>query len=240
MKRQVAWLTLAALASLAPPARAQGAAGSLTLLSRPAGASFRLAGEQALSGRTPLVLERGLVGRYEVTSTEPGYERWRRVITLDGVSADTLWMTLHPKSGAMAAARSLLVPGWGQFYGEHPARGVLFLTAATAAGVGLALTALRYQDKLDAYRDADARYQAASTVTEVAAAFEARRRASDDAEDAYQLRQIGVGVTGGIWGLAMLDAMLHVGRARGPVSLGVMVHPGRAAAPPMAALSVRF
>lgn len=197
------------------------ASGSITVLSRPSGVAFRLAGEEVVTGRTPITLERGLRGRYRVTGFEHGLESWRGRITLDGVRADTVWMTLRPKSVLLAGARSLLVPGWGQFYDDHPARGWIYLGAVAAAGITLAVFATHYSDRVDDYDAADARYQSAGTLDAVAAAFADRKRASERAEDAYRRRQIALGVTGGLWGLSLLDAAFSAESGRAPVGLGL-------------------
>src|SRR5690349_18087226 len=222
MKPRTPSLILLALLGWADVAGAQSglASGSLTVLSRPSGASFRITGEQVVVGRTPMTLARGLTGRYEVRSLEPGYATWRRVVNLDGVNADTLWMTLQRKGAAGAGLRSLIVPGWGQFYSSRPGLGATFLAAGVAAGAAVGVTAWRYHTRADDYDAANARYQAATTQSEIDAAFAARQSASDRAEHAYQQRQVTLGVAGGVWGLAVLDALLHFPKvSEGGVSL---------------------
>jgi hypothetical protein len=214
---------LVLLASPVPAARAQQAAapGSVTMLSRPAGVGFRLAGEEVVSGRTPMTLQRGLSGRYRVTGFERGFESWKRRITLDGGRADTVWMTLRPKSALLAGARSLLVPGWGQFYSDHPARGLVCMAAAVGAGVTLAVFADRYRQRVDEYDAADARYKSAGTLDALTATFAERQWASRRAEDAYDLRQIAFGAACGVWGVSLLDAAFSVEPGRAPVRLGL-------------------
>src|SRR6266850_1272687 len=127
MIARLALLMSTFLSLLVAPALAQisPTTGSLTIMSRPEGAWFRVAGDQAVVGRTPVTLDRGFVGRYHVSGGEIGYERWKRNITLDGVTDDTLWMALKTKSGVMAGVRSMILPGWGQFYDDHTDRGTL-------------------------------------------------------------------------------------------------------------------
>lgn len=217
------------------------ATGSLTVLSRPAGAAFRLEGEQVVIGRTPMTIDRGLTGRYELKSLDAGYSTWSRTLFLSGTAADTVWITLHARGAAGAGARSLVMPGWGQAYGHHPGRGVVFFCATAAVGAALAVSAVRYQDRLDTYRDADALYHSATTVSDVEAAFQARARASDRAEDAYKLRQIAFGTLCGVWGLNVLEAMIHfpsLPSDRMSLSIAPADHASRPM--PMATLTVRF
>src|SRR5688572_7694376 len=112
--RAAGFLLLAPLAAPAACAQDSAPTGSLTLVSRPSGVAVRITGDREITGRTPLTLEGGLVGRYHVRSIEPGYEPWRRSITLDGASDDTLWMKLRPKTALKASLRSAILPGWGQ------------------------------------------------------------------------------------------------------------------------------
>lgn len=229
MAVRAALLSLLLLASVAAPVLAQSGApaptGSLTLMSRPSGAAVRISGDQSVVGRTPMTLDRGLVGRYRVSADDIGYERWKRTITLDGYSADTLWMTLKTKSGVMAGVRSIIFPGWGQFYDDHPGRGVVFMALGVAAGTGYVVSDLRYQDRVDEFHAADAAYQAATTPEAIAETFAARARASERADDAYDLRNDVVIAAGVVWGLSVLDAAIFVPRPVGPVLLGALPAP---------------
>jgi hypothetical protein len=243
MKSRTPSFILVALLGWAHVAAAQSVAagGSLTVLSRPSGASFRITGEQVVVGRTPMTFARGLTGRYEVRSLEPGYATWRREVHLDGVSADTLWMTLQRKGAAGAGLRSLIVPGWGQFYSGRPGMGATFLAAGLVTGAAFGLTSWRYHDRVTDYDAANDRYQAATTQSAIDAAFAARQSASNRAEDAYKQRQIAMGVAGGVWGLAVLDALLHFPKvSEGGVSLELAPPQPGAGVMPLAALTVRF
>jgi hypothetical protein len=91
-------------------------------MSRPDRASFRLEGDIKVVGRTPMTFARGLNGPYRITGFEVGYNSWSRRIVLDGVSADTIWMSLSRKHGISAGVRSLIIPGLGQFYDENKGR----------------------------------------------------------------------------------------------------------------------
>ena len=198
-------LTLGATA----PALAQnpGPSGSLTLMSRPAGASFRIEGDVTVVGRTPMTFDHGLAGRYRINGFEVGYDRWSRTVMLDGVSADTVWFTLRQKSALMAGARSLLVPGWGQAYDEHPVRATLFLISALGAGAGVGIAHWRYRDRVDDY---DAAVLANAGVV----------RAAARVAHARQLRMIMLGIAGGVVGLSVIDAVASVPRPVGTILLG--------------------
>ena len=189
------------------PSSAPPATGTLTVLSKPAGAAFRLSGEMRIVGRTPMVIDRVLSGKYEVSCIDPRYGGWSRRLSLSG-AADTVWMTLSTRSAAGAGLRSLVLPGWGQFYDGHPHRGVLFLTTTAAAGGALAFCGLRYRDKRDAWGEALTRYYTIQTPQALAASEEARR----EVEKSRRLVQTMSGVLGGLWALNVIEAIVSVPR----------------------------
>jgi hypothetical protein len=206
-----------ALLSILLPALAwgqdEGPSGSLTLVSRPTGAAVRIIGDRDITGRTPFTLERGLVGRYQVRSIEPGYETWKRSIVLDGASQDTLWITLRPRTVVKAGLRSAIVPGWGQFYSGRTTMGWVSLAANIAAGSAVLWTHVEYEQSLD--------------ELDAATSNAARRLAAQHAEDAYQNRRIAIGVAAGVWAINVLDAVVFFPRLQTrSVSVGLNVRPG--------------
>jgi hypothetical protein len=182
----------------------------LTILSRPAGASCRIEGDRVVVGRTPLTIERGLVGRYKVRSVEPGYEGWERVIQLSGATSDTLWMTLRSKNAFKAGVRSLILPGWGQFYSQRSGMGWTYLAAAGLAGAGAIVANVEYQNRLD--------------DISTAVSLKDRQNAIKKADDAYNERQDALAVAAGVWLASFLDAMVFFPDNRSPL-LGLQTSP---------------
>ena len=243
MKRSVVPFVLAALLGLAPPARAAipTPTGTLTVLSRPPGASFQIKGAVEISGRTPLTLAPRVTGRYELRSTEPGFNTWRRGLNFDGVSPDTVWMTLRRKSLAGAGLRSAVVPGWGQFYSSHPASGSAFLGAAALAGAGFGLSWLRYQDRQDGVEEARARLNASTTAAQVSAARAALQAAVNERDGALRLRRIAQGVVGGVYAISFIETLVRFPTvSKKSVTVSIAPASFEAHAPIVAALRVRF
>ena len=198
---------LLAVGVIAPaPAQPSGPSGSLTLMSRPAGASFRIEGDVTVVGRTPMTFDRGLAGRYRIVGFEIGYDPWSRTVMLDGVTADTVWFSLRQKSAFMAGARSLILPGWGQAYDEHPVRATLFMIGAITSSAGVGIAHWRVHDRADDYA------AAVGTTGEA--------RAAARLAHARQLRLIMAGVAGGIMGLSVIDAAASVPHPVGTILLG--------------------
>jgi hypothetical protein len=208
-----------ALVSAAPTlAQPPGPTGSLTLMSRPAGAWFRLEGDVVVVGRTPMTLSRGLTGRFRVSGSDIGYQRWSRTLELDGVTADTVWIALREKSAFKAGVRSLLLPGWGQFYDEHPVRATIFLTTGIVVGSGIGVNEIIHHSRLDHVDAARAAYLADQTP----ATLDALQRAEGRADDCRQLRKILVGVGAGVVLLSVIDAVASVPRPVGTIVLGAL------------------
>ena len=197
-------------------AQATSPAGSLTLISRPAGASFRISGDQEVVGRTPVTLDPWVAGRYRIDGSEIGYDRWSRSLVFDGMAADTLWMTLKRKNAFKAGGRALLLPGWGQFYDQHPKRGLVFLITGITAVVGVGVAQLRFSNRVDDAEAAKAAYLAAQTPANA----NAWQSAANEAGDAYDLRQVLIKVGAGIWGLSVIDAVAFMPRPVRPILLG--------------------
>ena len=182
----------------------------LVVTSRPSGISFRLSGPLTLVGRTPMTLQNGLAGRYQLETLEPGIHRWRRTIELDGTRPDSVRMMLRQKTAAGAGIRSLIVPGWGQAYDGHPVASIVFLIAC-AAGAGGALTL--HSVYLERRDDLNAAYTAVAKKSTPAS-----RAALADAQDRLDQARLWRGIVtttaGGLLGLNVLDAVIRFPRFR--------------------------
>jgi len=198
------------VASVPAAAQTSPASSSLTIHSTPPGVSFRITGDQEVSGRAPATLDSWLPGRYHVEGFARGYGGWRRNILCDGMTSDTLWIALRPLSRVGAGARSLVMPGWGQFYDQHPARGWVFLTGALAAGAGLAVTEQRYRDRQDELEAAAAAIANAQTPAEWASGIALWERVAERVHSAHQARQAFLWAGAGVWGLSTIDALAFV------------------------------
>ena len=204
---------LVAVAPVASVAAQNAAApGSLTLFSRPAEVSFRITGDQEVSGRTPVTLSPWLPGRYRITGSERGYDRWSREVVFDGAASDTLWLTLRRKNALQAGGRALVLPGWGQLYNQHPKRGMVFLITTAAAATGAGLAHMRYRDRVD---DADAAH-AAYLASPTPATGAAWQDAVDRRGEAERVRAGFIWSTVGVWGLGVIDAIAFVPRPLPP------------------------
>jgi len=218
MTRRPLLLALTVLAILAASSAAQPAAspgegvyaprGSLTILSKPVGAVFTLDGSQIqLAGRTPWSVARGLSGVFTIRARNRGYEGWSRTMFLDPSARDTLRIELSRKTPLKAFTRSLLIPGWGQMYGDQGFKGGLFFLGTAASGVAFLLLHNDYDDAQDR---AELAYQAYVREDDLAEKEALRReldRRLEKADDADRDRDIAAIVAASIYGANLLDAL---------------------------------
>lgn len=235
-------LLLFGVLAAAPGASAQTAAtpptpppaGSLTVHSRPAGASIRFAPPQSLVGRAPVTVQRGPTGRFKLAGSAPGYETRRRTVTLAPGVTDTLWMTLVPKHPLKAAMRSLVLPGWGQLYDEHTGHAWVMGLAAAGTATALTVTHIQYRDKVDLLAELDLRYAQNPTPSNRLI----RNAAEAEVERSRDARQLAFVATAGAWGLNVLDALVFGARRSSP--LAFIVEPGAGAAGARVFAQARF
>ena len=168
--------------------------GSLTVVSRPSGAQCRIRGDRVLRGPTPLTLLSTGPGRYEVQAVDPAFEGWERKIQHDGVRNDTVWISLHPKTRGRAVLRSMALPGWGQFYSQHPGRGWLYMTGAVLAFGGSIAAQATYVDRQHEVDDAETLQEWEEAVARV--------------EDARQVRNALQITAAAFWVVSVVDAAL--------------------------------
>lgn len=119
------------------------------------------------------------------------------------------------KYALSAGYRSLLMPGWGQFYNETPTRGYVYLSA-TAVSLGMALVFNMAGEK--EYQN----YQK-NTLESV--------KNFDTAEEYYQYRDYALYAAAGIWVINIIDAMITAGsqidgnRPQSPTKLSLGLTP---------------
>ncbi|MHC4393446.1 MAG: PEGA domain-containing protein [Planctomycetota bacterium] len=182
-------------------------AGSLTVISEPSGAVITLYGRQLkVAGRTPWSVSRGIEGPYIVTAELPGYERWERTIYVDPMARDTLRVKFSAKTRLKAAARSLIIPGWGQRYSDHSGRAWAFLLSEIAAGGAWLWAEDRYRDRRDDLEAARDFYAEATQVEQQATRWLVVQKRLGDAQDADDDRKLVTAIVGGIYAINVLDA----------------------------------
>lgn len=200
------------------PARleAQNGEGSandaVTIESNPAGALVYLKGEYQFMGRTPFLLPYTLFGKYKIQANRRGYHSIVSEHTFSGESGTVMMLKLIPRTPGKAFFRSLVFPGWGQFYSERRWAGTFFMGTATAAFTVLLIKQNQYTDAQDGYKTARAGFNRGGSFEEEQAAFTRLQNALNKLESSKNDRNTSRYIAGGIWILNALESALFFPR----------------------------
>jgi hypothetical protein len=222
-------LVLALLCAAAIRAQ-ETTAGGLTVRTSPDGAEVTLKGDAVVTGITPTTFHQLLIGTYTVTVKRHGYEKYKSKVVLDPSQQSNLDIKLSPKTRVKAAARSLFIPGWGQYYGEQKGKGLLFtLLAATSVGAFL-IADHDFQNKNDLFKaqvnSYDSSVAAGASYADLQRSQSALAGAQKKAYDSENIRRGTLGAIIGVWSLSFLDALLFFPEDHGSFTVkGVSIAP---------------
>jgi hypothetical protein len=207
------WSILAVSGAAAAFAQGENksANGTMTFNSNPSGAVIYLSGEHRFWGRTPFVLPYNLFGKYRIQANRRGYEKIVAVYNFTGESKGTLTLKLSPKTPAKALYRSLLFPGWGQYYSERKFMGTLFVGVTTAGLVALAINENQYQNAQNSYATALASYNLSLSRGDINAQnanFLNLQRAAQSFNNAKDARNITLYAIAGVWVFNVLESVI--------------------------------
>jgi len=204
--------------------------GNFTVKSSPSGAEVVLKGEAVVVGITPTVFQQPLFGEYKVNVKKFGYEKYSTRVILDPSRPQELSVTLSPKTRIKAAVRSLVVPGWGQFYSEQKTKSFIFNLLAVGSVATYLIANDNYNDKYDDYKASERAYD--STIAHGGSYADTRSRYQDLREnqkevyDAETIRRITIGSVIGAWSLSVLDALFFFPQESGTFTVkGLTVKP---------------
>ncbi|GEM_PF-510678 len=189
-------------------AAAGGKAGNLEINSNPKGVEVVLSGEVEVSAVAPCRIVQNLTGDFKVTAFKPGYEDWKSEFFIPPGGNYSLNIKLSRKTKFKAAFRSILMPGWGQFYSGRKFEGVMLgLASLSSAGATLIINKY-YNDKYDEYRSARTDYNCASSADEAELLYKVYSDKHRDVYNAETLLRTAAGVTIGLWVYNILDSIL--------------------------------
>jgi hypothetical protein len=229
LKRTLTTLVLALSLAAATSAQQTPQSG-LTVRSNPDGAEVTLKGDAIVTGITPTTFHQLLVGSYTVIVKRHGYENYKTHVMLDPNQPASLDVRLSPRTRIKAAARSLFVPGWGQYYGQQKTKGVLF-TLLAAGSVGAFLIADHdFQNKNDLFKASEHAYDssvaAGASYQELVRAQASLASTQKKAYDSENVRRATLGAVIGVWSLSLLDALLFFPEDHGTFTVkGISVTP---------------
>ena len=204
--------------------------GGFLVESTPAGAEVLLKGEAVVAGISPTIFNQPLVGEYKVEIKKYGYENYSTRVILDPTKPITLSIKLTPKTRYKAAVRSMLVPGWGQIYGEQKTKGFFLNLLALGSVAAYLIIDHNYNNEYDDYTASLLAYD--STVANGGSYADIRARylnleeAREDAYNAETRRRVSIGAVIGIWSISLLDALFFFPQEKGTFTVkGLTVKP---------------
>jgi hypothetical protein len=130
------------------------------------------------------------------------------------LSPELLTIQANRRTPSRAALRSLVMPGLGQFYSGSRFRGVVFLTAETAALAFAGYAHLRYEDANDEaefYRQQQALQVRRGDAAGAEESVRAFRGAVSDRDDHYELRNGALAAAAAVWAFSLADVLLFGG-----------------------------
>jgi hypothetical protein len=140
-----------------------------------------------------------------VTAAKFGYESWETYITLTPDQPASLKIKLSPKTRHKAALRSVLIPGWGQFYSERKGWGYFFAVGTATLAAGFILADLHYSTQYDQFVDVRNELDRATTVMEKTNLKQKLDDEQREAYDAENLRNASLGIAIGFWAFNVVD-----------------------------------
>lgn len=189
-------------------ARAQQTDGLLQIQISPPGAAVELKGPENTLTASPNSIMRPSPGWYRLKASYKGYEDYTQTVYIDGKSPTSISGTLDAKGRWKAGARSIFLPGWGQYYSGRTATGVVFTVTTLGMALGYYFFDAHADNRQEEYDALRKQYDEASTVAEQEALQPAVEEALNNAYNADQNRVTWGYLTVGVYAYQILDAMI--------------------------------
>jgi hypothetical protein len=182
--------------------------GGIIVNSTPPGAVIELNGDHTIRGVTPLTLDRGLLGAYNVRAFKAGYEDWAGYVFLSGARRDSIVIRMTAKTPIRAGVRSAILPGWGQLYSKENGKAVAIIIAEAATLTGMFISDSKRTDAQNAVDEAWVAYQQADQIDEIHDTYAELERRYDTLFKWHDYRKRWAYAAIAVWAASILDATL--------------------------------
>jgi len=182
--------------------------GGIIVNSTPPGAVVELTGDHTIRGVTPLTLDRGLLGAYNVRAFKAGYEEWEGYVFLSGARRDSIVIRMTQKTPIRAGLRSAILPGWGQFYSNENRKAVAFIIAEAATLTGVLISDAKRTDAQNDVDEAWLAYHEADQIDEIHDTYAELERRYDTLQKWHDYRKHWAYAAAVVWVANVLDATL--------------------------------
>lgn len=217
LKRNLKFITIVGFAVLLccfSSAQAQFS-GGLSVTTNPDGALVTLSGDAIVTGVTPTRFTHTLIGFYKITIERYGYEKYNTQVILDPSKQMELNINLTPKTRFKSAARSLVIPGWGQRYSNQKFRGYIYTFFAAVSAWGYFIADDDFDTKFSRFNSLKTEYDALGTQSEIEEFLPRLTDAQDRAYDAENTRRFAIGSVIAVWSISILDALFFFPEEKG-------------------------
>ena len=180
----------------------------ITISSNPNGAYIEMTGEYLIRGVTPLKIPYILNGSYMIKANRYGFEKFSTRYDFSGQNRSSFKFNLTSKSRSKAALRSILFPGWGQYYSDRK----FSATILSAMEIGSILYFIKketdYNKIVTGYDKLLKRYKNQNLSFENRESLKIKLIEEEKkADDAYEQRQRWIYMSVTIWIYNILDSM---------------------------------
>jgi hypothetical protein len=186
--------------------------GGFSIYSKPSGALVYMEGEYDFIGHTPTELPFTMAGTYRVKAFKRGYESWSTKMTLVGDERNSLYIKLVPKTRLKTALRSAIFPGWGQFYTDQKTKGAVIGFLEAGSLVAAVFAHQSYDEVNDDYQQSIRNYRQAKNVEDIPRLREEMEKRADDADEAYALRTVCIGLAAAVWAYNVVESVIFFPR----------------------------
>jgi len=186
---------------------ASGQSHRLRIDSAPKGAYVEFSGQYSFVGRTPFIIPYKLIGSYKIVASKAGYETVSANVNLASKGANQITLRLPRKTPFKAFYRSLLLPGWGQHYGQGLVKGIVVGSVQAVLLTASFRYYQNYNKRQNEYDRAKAAYdKVSSNYVDAQAAYTIVQKKFKEVDNAYSLRNTALMISVGFWVYNMLDA----------------------------------
>ena len=184
------------------------AGGTVVVTSSPPGARVALDGRVKVAGVTPFTIVELPVGRYALSSREPGYAVSGGTIDVLPLGHVDVAVEMRRKGRFGALTRSLLLPGWGQAYSERENARIAYQVGVGLAGLVGAAAGINYAIDRSDFDDAEAEYRDAIGRGEDGAdEWRKARNAHRNLQRSADIVMYSGIAAAGVWALNVLDSV---------------------------------
>ena len=215
-----------AFGAVAVAAQTPAAGSTVIITSSPAGAEATLEGDLIVRGVTPAEFNQMLIGNFKLVVRKDGYETHTSNLLIDPTRETRVDVRLSPKTRVKAAARSVLIPGWGQRYTDQKTKGFLFTLLAAGSVAAYFVADERFDDKDEEFQRLVSQYDTTSTYSARQDLLPHLTAAQEEAYDAENLRRWSIGAVIGVWGWSLLDTFFFFPDRQAEISVkGLSIAP---------------